>query len=309
MTERRTAPARATVLCAGIAVQDIVMQVAAFPGPGQKVYASDLVTIGGGCAANAAVAAARLGGRVRFAGPLGDPADPASRDIVRGLRDEGIDTGGVRRVRGAQASVSLILIDQDGEKLIATRRGKDLDKARPSDPARLARGANVVLADNRFPKFVLPICRAARARKIPVVIDFDARSALNDPLLALGTHVIASSEALRASTGQRDLRKGLMRLGRSLKGFVAVTDGPNGAYWLDGAVVCHTPAFGIKAVDTLGAGDAFHGGFALAVAEGRPAAEAMRFASATAALKCTRFGGMAAAPTRAQVERLLRMKR
>jgi sugar/nucleoside kinase (ribokinase family) len=309
LTERRTAGARASVLCAGIAVQDNVMRVESFPRPGTKISASDFVTLGGGCAANAAVAIARLGGRAHFAGPLGDPADPVSRDIVRGLSAQAINTRGVRHVRGAHASVSLILIDAGGEKMIATRRGKGLDKAKPADLAKLLRGVDVVLTDNRFPNFVLPVCRAARARGIPVVIDFDKQSALSEPLLRAASHVIASSEALRASAGTRDLRKGLALLGRKLKGFVAVTDGPNGAYWLDGKTIRRVPAFKIKAIDTLGAGDAFHGAFALAIAEGRGIVDAMRFASATAALKCETFGGMTGTPTRAQVTKLLTKKR
>ena len=284
------------------------MRVETFPRPGMKMSATDLVTIGGGCAANAAVAVARLGGRSRFAGPLGGPGDPASREILRGLARETVDTHGVRRVRGARASVSLIMIDAGGEKMIATRRGGGLDAIRPTDPAKLLRGIDIVLADNRFPNFVLPLCRAARARGIPVVIDFDKAGPLDAPLLATGTYVIASSEALRGSTRAKSLRDALRRLGAAVNGAVAVTDGPNGVLWLDGKTIRQMPAFKVKAVDTLGAGDAFHGAFALAIAEGRVFADALRFACATAALKCATFGGMAGAPGRAQVMKLLAAK-
>lgn len=296
---------RPVVLCAGIAVQDIVMRVDRFPQPGEKTSASDLVTIGGGCAANAAVAIARLGGRVRFTGPLGSAGDPASRAIVGGLNKACVDIAGVKRVRGAHASVSLILIDSGGEKMIATRRGKGLDKIRPHNPATLLRGVDILLADNRFPNFVLPLAHAARKRGIPVVVDFDQAGALDAPLLVAGTYVIVSSEALQASTGQPSLPAALRRLGAAISGFVAVTGGPDGVYWLDGKTVRHMPAFRVKAVDTLGAGDTFHGAFTLAIAEGRDPRDALRFASAAAALKCTVFGGMAGAPTRAKVQRLI----
>jgi sulfofructose kinase len=86
---------------------------------------------------------------------------------------------------------------------------------------------------------------------------------------------------------------------------VAVTDGANGAHWRQGGGIRHRPAFAVNSVDTLAAGDVFHGGFALALAEGQDEAESMRFASAAAALKCTRFGGIAGAPGRAEVEQLL----
>ena len=91
-----------------------------------------------------------------------------------------------------------------------------------------------------------------------------------------------------------------------MPGFVAVTDGPNGVSWLEDGALRHMPAFAVKAIDTLGAGDAFHGAFTLALAEGRDLTDALRFASAAAALKCTQFGGAAGAPRRAEVDEFLK---
>ena len=284
------------------------MRVKNFPAPGTKVAASDFIVTGGGCAANAAVTCARLGARVQFAGPLGGANDQISNRIVSDLNAEGIDCSGVVRVAGGVAAVSLILLDTLGEKTIATRRGTRLAGALPADPGKLVASADAVLIDNRFPEFVTAVCRAARARKIPVVIDLDLTTRPDDPLLALGTHVIASSEALRGTTGEKNLGAGLERLAAHNAGFLGVTDGANGVYWRDDGALCHFPAFAVKVIDTLGAGDAFHGAFTLALAEGRELMEAMRFASATAALKCTHFGGAAGAPRRAEVEAFLRQQ-
>ena len=280
------------------------MRVENFPQPGTKISASDLVITGGGCAANAAVAIARLGGRVHFAGPLGARDDEFSNRIVSGLEREGIGCAGAVRVAGAAASVSLILLDADGEKTIATRRGNGLATARPADPAQLVATVDAVLVDNRFPEFVLPICQAARARGVPVVIDLDQVTTPDHPLLALGTHVVASSEALRGMIGD-DLRAALPKLAERLDGFVAVTDGPHGVYWLDAGQLRHMPAFKVEAIDTLGAGDTFHGAFTFALTEGQDAVAAMRFAAAAAAIKCTRFGGLTGAATRAEVDDFL----
>jgi sulfofructose kinase len=293
------------ILCSGIAVQDIVMRVDDFPAPGTKVAASDFIITGGGCAANAAVTIARLKGRVAFAGPLGGSDDAASNRILSDLGKEGIDCGGVMRVDGGSASVSLILLDASGEKTIATRRGLNLGNVLPKDPAALVADADAVLVDNRFPEFVTEVCRAAQARKIPIVIDLDLATKLNDPLLALGTHVVASTEALSAMAGLKDYAGALRKLAEHLSGFVAMTDGPQGVYWLERGELRHMPAFKVTAIDSLAAGDAFHGGFALALAQGRPLTEIFRFASATAALKCTKFGGAAGAPTLAEVEAFL----
>ncbi len=294
------------ILCTGIAVQDILMRVERFPAPGSKIPASDFIVTGGGCAANAAVAIARLGGRAAFTGPLGGANDLVSNRILADLVAEGVDCAGVVRVTGATASVSLILIDATGEKTIATRRGENLAAALPQNPAALVASADAVLADNRFPEFVAPICRAARAKNIPAVIDFDKATEANDPLLASGTHVIASAEALRGTTGLGDVAAALAQLGERLPGFVAVTDGANGVFWFEARKLRHMPAFKIEAVDSLGAGDTFHGAFTLALLEGRAMSDVMRFASAAAAVKCLRFGGNAATPKRAEVEDFLK---
>ena len=143
------------------------MRVKAFPAPGTKVDASDFIITGGGCAANAAVTAARLGARVQFSGPLGDAADATSNRIIADLTAEGIDCGGAVRVAGGTASVSLILLDALGEKTIATRRGSKLTGALPADPAKLVENADTVLVDNRFSEFVTAICRAAQRRRFP----------------------------------------------------------------------------------------------------------------------------------------------
>src|SRR5262249_7889250 len=173
---------------------------------------------------------------------------------------------------------------------ISSRRGVGSVRALPKDAATLVADVDAVLVDNRFPEFVSAVCRAARDRKIPIVIDLDQATEVTDPLLALGTHVVSSSEALFGTTGVKDYGAALKNLSQHRSGFLAITDGPHGVYWLEGGEVRHLPAFKVEVIDSLGAGDAFHGGFTLALAEGRALPDIMRFASATAALKCTKFG-------------------
>jgi sugar/nucleoside kinase (ribokinase family) len=292
------------VLCAGIAVEDFLFKVESFPAPGTKMRASDLVATTGGCAANAAVAVARLGGRARFSGPVG--TDDASRRFLDALAKTGVDPSGVLCVEGGSISVSGIFIDRAGEKMVATMHGKGLDGATPPDAAALVADIDVLLVDNRFPAFVLPICRAAAARGIPVVLDVDKATAAGDPLFETASHLIFSEEALTATTGIADLGAALVAIADGIRGFLAVTNGPDDVLWLEAGAVRRLPVFAIEAVDTLGAGDSFHGGFALALAEGRDEVVAMRFGAAAAALKCTRFGGISGTPGRPEVELLLR---
>src|SRR5262249_59201041 len=102
----------ANILCAGVAVLDEVFRVLEFPTPDTKAAASEFITIGGGCAANAAIAMARLGGKIRFAAPLGGPAggDVIGDRLVEGLAREGGDCIGCVRVPGARTPGSAIFI-------------------------------------------------------------------------------------------------------------------------------------------------------------------------------------------------------
>jgi sugar/nucleoside kinase (ribokinase family) len=306
LTDGRQTTRKPHILCAGNAVQDMVMRVETFPAPGMKIRASDFVIVGGGCAANAAVAATRLGAVARYAGPLGGEDDETSDNIVRGLEQQGIDCSGAMRIAGAVAPVSLILLDAHGEKTIATRRGSGLTEAAPADPERLVEGVDGVLVDNAFTAFVMPVCKAARRRNLPVVMDLDRATECNEPLLQCATHLISSAQALRYATKVDDLKEGLAVFGRHVDCFLAVTDGPNGTYWLENGRVRHFDAFKVDTIDTLGAGDTFHGAFLFGILTGRDAVEAMRFAAAAAAIKCTRFGGLTGAPTYNEVTAFLR---
>ncbi len=293
------------ILCAGIAGQDIVMRVERFPTPGVKVPASEFVITGGGCAVNAALAVTALGGRAAFAGPLGSADEAAGNQVLGQLTAAGVECSGVVRPEGGTFPISLILVDAEGEKTVVTRREIELDSLAPPLPCTLPADVDAVLVDNHLPRFVTPILKESRKYKIPVIIDFDRVAPVDDALLKLGTHVIASSEALRDSTGTVDFARGLAIMAGSCPGVLAVTDGPHGVYWLDDGTLQHMSAFAVKVADSLAAGDVFHAAFALALAEGLDLRATLRFAGAAAALKCTRFGGAAVAPSRDEVDAFL----
>lgn len=297
-----------TVLCIGVAVQDLIFQVDAFPAQGGKTQAKTLVVTTGGCAGNASITVARLGGRARFSGPLGGPAgqEPISDRIVAALAGEAVDTTGAVRVAGAVSAMSSIMLNAAGERTIVTSRDKQLDAVRCAAPEELLTGVDVVLSDNRFLDFSLPICEAARRRSLPVALDADKPTQVDDPLFAAASHVIFSAECLRLTTSCRDLGEALSRMSHETDGFLAVTDGPHEVLWLDAGVIQRMPAFPVTAVDTIAAGDVFHAAFAVALGEGRREPEALRFAAAAAAIKCTRFGGITGAPTRAETDAFLR---
>jgi sulfofructose kinase len=295
------------ILCTGIIVLDEVFRVEEFPQADGKVEAKDFFVVNGGCAANAAVAIARLGGRAAMAGPLGGPAGQDSNGdrVLAALNRENVDTAACHRVSGLATALSAIFVNARGDRTIVTYRDQRVAAVVPDDPETVVASADLVLADNRYPDFARPICEAARRRRLPVVLDGDKPTKEDDPLFRIASHVVFSSECLKATTGDGDLSKGLKLIARHTDAFLAVSNGPDDILFLEKGAIRHVPVFAIRAVDTLGAGDALHGGFALALAEGRSEADALRFGAAVAGIKCTRIGGSAGTPKRTEVEAFL----
>jgi len=295
------------ILCTGIIVLDEVFRVDQFPQPDGKVQANGFFVVNGGCAANAAVAIARLGGRAALAGPMGGPAgdDENGDRVLKALTRENVDCAACQRIDGLATALSAIFMNARGDRTIVTYRDERIAAATPRDPEQIVGAADAVLADNRYPEFVRPICEAARRRNLPVVLDGDRPTDEDDPLFRVASHVVFSWECLRETTGVADLAEGLLRIAEKTDAFLAVSNGPDDIVYLERGKVRRLPVFKITAVDTLGAGDAFHGGFAMALAEGRNEVEAMRFGAAVAGIKCTRIGGSAGAPSRAEVEAFL----
>jgi sulfofructose kinase len=295
------------ILCAGIIVLDEVFRVEEFPQADGKVQATGFFVVNGGCAANAAVAIARLGGHAALAGPMGGPEgeDGNGDRVLKALMRENVDCTFCERVDGMATALSAIFMNARGDRTIVTYRDQRIAATKPKDPDAVVAQADAVLADNRFPDFVRPICEAARRRNLPILIDGDRPTVEDDPLFRLATHVVFSSECLRATTGVADLGEGLLRIAKRTAAFLAVSNGPGDIIFLDGGRLRRVPVFKIEPIDTLGAGDAFHGGFLLALAEGKSVTEAMRFGAAVAGIKCTRLGGSAGSPRRDEVEALM----
>ena len=159
-----------------------------------------------------------------------------------------------------------------------------------------------MLADVRWPAAAAAVLDSARARGIAAVLDGDIGpvDVLRD-LAGRATHVAFSEPGLALVSGANSAGEGLRRMAAQVPGVVGVTLGPEGYLWWDGRDERRVAAPAVKAVDTLAAGDAWHGAFALALGEGSGIEAAARFANVAAAIKCTRFGGRLGAPTRHEV--------
>jgi sulfofructose kinase len=295
------------ILCIGIPVRDLTFRVEAVPARGSKANASHLAEICGGNALNAAIAIARLGGRVAFTGPMGDALETSSGFILERMAAEGIETTHIVRMPGLMTPVSAIMIEPSGERTLTIYRDPALWSVKLPDADELLADCQAVLVESRCAAFCIDLCTEARRRGIAVIVGVDRAMALTDGLLTAASHLLFASEQVRETAGTADDGEALKRLAGLTPAFLAATRGPLGTIWLnETGDLEETPAFPIQAIDTLGAGDVFHGAFTLRLAEGAGAREALRFAAATAALKCTRHGGGLAAPQRIEVTEFLR---
>ena len=294
------------ILCIGMPVRDLTFRVGGVPARGSKENATHFDEICGGNALNAAIGIVRLGGRASICGPMGDARETSSRYIFEQLAHEGIDTTHIVRMPGLVTPISAVLVDPSGERTIVTFRDPELWKVHLPATETLLEDCAAILTESRCAEFCTDLCAEATRRGIPVVVDVDRAMSLREGLLNASSHLVFSSEPLQETADVTDDAQALKKIAKLTRSFLAGTRGPRGTIWLDEqGHVQETPAFPVHTVDTLGAGDVFHGAFALAITEGQDLRQALRFASAAAALKCTRFGGAFAAPQRAEVEALL----
>ncbi len=284
------------LICLGHAALDHVYLVERFPSGAVKMRAHRAVEAGGGMAASASVAAARLGGAVAFWGRVGD--DSAGATIRAELRREGVEVSGLLECAGGVSSSSAILVDAAGDRIIVNHRGEGLAEAPDFLPLERVRQARAVLVDVRWPQGSVALMARARADGVATVVDLDVGNAEHaGDLLPLADHAVFSQPGLAEFSPDLPVEDGLRRARAMGAGIVGVTLGEHGYRWLDhDGVLRIQTGFAVEVVDTTGAGDAFHGAYALGVARGMSDSACARLASAAAALKCTHPGARAGLP-------------
>lgn len=293
------------ILFCGATTLDTIFRVDALPdGPG-KVLPKQMTVVAHGMAASAAVAAARLGARAALFSRLGN--DDAGKRIVDDLSAEGVDCAGVRRFANVTSSLCTVIVDENGERLVVPY----YDAALPADtdwlPLDLVKNSEAVLVDIRWPQGAAVLLDAARKSGKPAVLDADVgpRNILLD-LAGRATHAIFSEPGARIAADRDNVEEALALLTKELRCFVAVTLGARGCQWMDGDRIRHATGHKIKSVDTLAAGDVFHGVFTWALAQGVAVPECIAIANAAAAIKCQTFGGRLGAPDTAELHYFLR---
>ena len=290
---------------------DLVVNVPELPRPGQTVLGGTYFHAAGGKGANQAVAASRAGAHVRFVGAVGD--DEFGRRSLDGLRREGIDVESVRVVPGVASGVALIMVDARGENLIAVAPGAnahlDAEQVRQASAAWI--GASVMLVQLEIPlPAVVQAVRLARDRGLRVVLNPapSNRDIMTSGLLEHVDVLVPNQHEAGLLTGMDvGSRHGCAGAARAIQSCgchsVVITMGGQGCLVVD-QEAAHVPAFAVKAVDAVGAGDAFCGVLAVALAEGESLAQAAELASRAGALSTTRHGAQPSMPRRAEIDSL-----
>ncbi len=287
--------------CVGHASLDHVFEIEAFATRPSKTPARRYRMQAGGMAFNAAVSASRLGAAVRMIGRVGE--DSAADFLRERLAQERIDPAGLQTVAGGATSVSAVVVDAMGQRQIFNHRGNALTRAHALDVAQLD-GADVVLVDPRWVAGAEAALTWARHHGVLSMLDADVAPAADlRRLVPLADWAVFSEPGLACWAPGQDTPTALRAACRLGCHVAMVTWGEHGSWrCAGGAEPVHEAAPSVVAADTTAAGDVFHAALAVALAEGRAADDAVRFASAAAAYKCERGAGALGAPTRHQLE-------
>lgn len=301
------------ILSLGSINADFQVRIARRPEVSETLPGSDFRRFGGGKAANVAYLARRLGHTVRLFGHVGD--DDLAWQALGPLRDIGVDLSGIKQVAGNATGVAMVTVPPDGKKGIVLAANAN-EAWTAGDAAGIVREINatppnaVLVLDCEIPVFVLErAVEAARRHGLITILDPSPADKVSDRLIAGAGLVVPNATEAERLTGLRcddvdsAIHAGTRLLERGASAAcVKLSDG--GCVLVENERVTHVGAVPVKVVDTTGAGDTFAGALAVALAEQRPLADAVRFAVAATHLAVTGYGSQAALPMREQIQRI-----
>jgi len=296
--------AKLDVVGLGQCCLDYLTLVEAYPAEDQKQEVGELLIQGGGVTATALVCLARLGWRAGLIGRVGD--DPFGRKVRQGLMEEGVEVTHLRTMEGGTSQFAFILANPArASRTIFWTRGRGGALEADGLPEDYLTSARILHLDGLAAEASLKAARAARRAGMEVSLDAGTLREHSLTLAGLVDHLVVSEvfgRALAPGARPEETVRELHRLGPKA---VVITLGSAGSVGFDGRRVIRMPAFKVKAVDTTGAGDAFHGGYIHGLLKGQSLEERMRTGSAAAALCCTALGGRTALPSPEKLDSFL----
>ena len=290
-------------LCAGHACYDLIFQVPHHPQSDEKISSTAHYSCGGGPAANAAVAISRLGLKSEFIGYLGN--DIYGESHLAELTAEGVDTS--RVMRGSAATpVATLIVKPDGKRSVVNYTQADTMKIGNQLILDSQYLPSVMLFDGHQPDVSAELIRQSRHYEIPTILDAGSLHTGTRKLMNQVDYLAASEKFACQYTGLNNPEAALQQMSH-LAPVVIITLSEHGLLWSRHNETGRLPAFNVQTVDSTGAGDAFHAGLATALALQKPWEEALVFASAVAALCCTRIGARPGMPDHHELSEFLQM--
>ena len=283
------------VLCVGHACYDLVFSVQKHPESDEKVFADDLVSSGGGPAANAAIAVSKLGLNAAFAGYLGN--DLYGEMHLQEFINHQVGTQLIAR-GNAPTPLSTVLVKPDGKRALVNYKGStkallegDIDFSTIK--------AKVILLDGHEPYISLKLVELARKLKIPTVLDAGSLHEGTEKLMDKVDYLVASEKFACQVAGDVDSALAVLA---TKSPAVVITLGEKGLIWQRGDQLGEMPAISISAdiCDTTGAGDAFHGAFAAAIAKNMSWSDVLSYSSVAGTLCCTKVGARTGLPSKVE---------
>ena len=297
----------AKIVVVGSFNMDLTAYMERMPRPGETVGGHTFKTGPGGKGSNQAVAAARLGAEVTFIGRVGQ--DVFAQAALDFWQQEGINTDFVGRDPDHATGVAPIWVDDKGENSIVVVLGANL-RITPADIDRAAdviAAADVLIVQLEINFDIVEYAlKVAKEKGVKTILNPAPAGKLAPEVVALADYLTPNETELEVLSGKTGDYEAAARSLLTREGQTAVvTLGSQGAMWLNAGGKATVPTFKVNVVDTTGAGDAFNGGFAVALGEGKSLEDAVRFGNATAGLSVTKRGTAPSMPTRAEVDALL----
>jgi sulfofructose kinase len=265
----------------------------------------DYSTQGGGLVGTALTAVARLGGCAEWWGAVG--SDWMGRMVLESLATEGIDVTHAHVIEGGRGPMVLVCVDgATGERHFLYSVGR-LDPGIRVDSLEGLADAGCVLVDGTLRESAVRTADEARRRGVPVVADnqWGTGEGLRELMAHVDHAILGEGRALRREVGE-DYERACRIVREMGPSHVVITLGARGLVSMEGDRFREMPAFPVEVVDTTGAGDVFHGAFCYGLVLGLGTEDNLKFASATASLKCRHLGGRAGIPTFDEVVAFLR---
>lgn len=292
----------------GSCVYDTLLVVNSFPGEDTKIRAEKIFGSGGGPCATGLVAASKLGGKCSYLGNLAD--DEGGRFLLEDFKRYNVDTQNIKVFKERKSFVSYVIINKRNSTRTCVAHKGDLPEFFLTDEhEKIIRSSKMLLIDGNELNAAKRAVRSAKRNNVKIIYDAGSLYEGIEELLYNSDILIPSQYFAQKRTGESDICKAAKVLFEKYSPeVVVVTEGEKGGVIYEGTGYTRYDAFKIKAVDTNGAGDVFHGAYAFAINKGLNYYESSVFASAASALKCTREGSRQAAPTYDEVKEFLDQK-